>query len=86
MGWLLLSINKIASAQTTFQKLYGGTSSDYGYSVKLTSDGGYILCGQTASFGAGNGDVYLIKINASGDTLWSGTFGGMNSDEGHSLQ
>jgi hypothetical protein len=83
---IMIFISKITSAQTTFQKLYGGTSYDYGYSVDLTSDGGYILCGVTSSFGAGNGDVYLIKTDANGDTLWSKTFGGANSDEGHSVQ
>jgi hypothetical protein len=83
---ILLFFSKIASSQTTFQKLYGGTSIDYGYTVNLTSDGGYILSGVTSSFGAGNGDVYLIKTDANGDTLWSRTYGGTNADEGHSVQ
>jgi hypothetical protein len=82
----LVSISNIIHAQTTFQKLYGGTSYDYGYSVNLTSDGGYIFSGVTSSFGAGSGDVYLIKTDANGDTLWSRTFGGANADEGHSVQ
>ena len=63
-----------------------GTGSDYGYSVQQTSDGGYIVAGCTSSFGAGSGDVYLIKTNASGDTLWTRTYGGTGDDEGYSVQ
>ena len=38
------------------------------------------------SFGAGNEDVYLIKTNAQGDTLWTRTYGGTDDDEGCSVQ
>ena len=83
---IMICITKIASAQTTFQKLYGGITYNYGYDVNLTSDGGFIITGVSSSFGAGNDDVYLIKTNANGDTLWSRTFGGANSDDGHAVQ
>lgn len=79
---LCLSIN----AQITFQKTYGGISEDYGASVQQTIDGGYIIAGQTASSGAGNYDVYLIKTDANGDTLWENTYGGTNWDESFAVQ
>ena len=69
-----------------FIKTYGGTSDDYGYSVEQTADGGYIIAGQTTSFGAGNSDVYLIKTDASGNTTWTKTFGGAYSDVARSVQ
>ena len=75
-----------ASGDTLWTRTYGGTGYEYGYSVQQTSDGGYIVAGRTESFGNGLSDVYLIKTNASGDTLWTRTYGGANWDYGYSVQ
>jgi len=63
---------------------FGGSSWDGGYSVQQTSDGGYIIAGRTSSYGAGSGDVYLIKTDEEGNELWYQTFGGNNNDVGYS--
>jgi len=75
-----------ANGDTIWTKTYGGTNWDYGYSVQHTSDGGYIITGQTESFGAGWCDVYLIRLGANGDTLWTRTYGGIHYDAGSSVQ
>ena len=64
---------------------YGGHNNDYGYCVKQTNDGGFIIVGTTYSFGYGNGDVYLIKTDANGVMTWSRTYGGTNFDDGQSV-
>jgi len=75
-----------ALGDTLWTKTYGGASNDWGSSIRQTSDGGYIIAGYTSSYGAGDLDVYLIKTNASGDTLWTKTFGGTGPDYGESVQ
>ncbi len=65
---------------------YGGTDNDRGNSVQQTADGGYIITGWTFSFGAGSGDIYLIKTDSSGDTLWTRAYGGEGTDYGASVQ
>jgi hypothetical protein len=56
-----------------------------GNSLIQTSDGGYAIAGSTTSFGAGEADVYLVKLDASGNLQWTKTIGGQNVDMGMSL-
>ncbi len=74
-----------AVGDTIWTRTYGGSSYDYGYSVAQTSDGGYIVAGMTESFGAGSYDVYLVKTDAVGDTIWTRTYGGSDYDRGNSV-
>ncbi|MFZ8835339.1 MAG: hypothetical protein ACO2O5_14280, partial [Candidatus Caldipriscus sp.] len=71
---------------TYFAKTYGGTDDDGAYSVQQTSDGGYIVAGYTASFGAGSWDIFLIKTDANGNIQWAKTYGGTDEDRAHSVQ
>ena len=70
-----------------WEKNYGGTGVDEGNSVQQTTDGGYIVCGHTNSFGQTPGDIYIIKTNSQGDTLWTKTFRfGFGYTLGNSIQ
>jgi len=75
-----------SSGDALWTRSYGGSGDDYGFSVQQTSDGGYIIAGVTGSFGAGGYDVYLLKTDSSGDTLWTGTYGGNCYDYGRSVE
>jgi putative intracellular protease/amidase len=59
-----------------WSRSYGGPSWDVGTAICEAEDGGYIICGFTHSFGAGEEDVYLIKTDTNGNELWSKTYGG----------
>jgi len=66
--------------QITFQKTFGGDNSFT--HARQTTDGGYIIVGTAYYYGAGNDDVYLIKTDSLGDTLWTHTYGGTGEDIG----
>lgn len=81
-AWLF-KIDNVGQIQ--WNQTYGGPAMDYGSSVVLTPDGGYVICGYTESFGLGVRDVYLIKTDDSGNMLWNKTYGGYNSERGSSI-
>lgn len=66
-------------AQLKFQTAFGGPVSDFCWGTEITSDGNYILVGNTT--GSGPGGMHLIKTNSTGDTLWARTFGGAAGGE-----
>lgn len=67
---------------------YGGSQSDFLGNILPVSDGNYLLAGVTWSPPSGDfvrpsrgfSDIILMKISASGDTLWTGRYGGAGSD------
>lgn len=79
------SLNAQSAPDTLWTKTFGGTGSDRGECVCLAIDGGYIIAGSTRSFGAGSADVWLIKTDTNGDTLWTRTYGGTDTDRGFSV-
>jgi uncharacterized delta-60 repeat protein len=82
----ILLIKTDASGNIIWAKTYGGTLIDRAYSVQQTSDGGYIVAGETFSFGAGDNDFFLIKTDANGNIQWAKTYGGTNDDRAYSVQ
>lgn len=65
-----------------WSRKYGGAGDEYATCIQATPDGGYILAGSTNTYGAGGWDMYVIKTNVMGDTLWTRTYGGTLSEGG----
>ena len=63
---------------------YGGNGTDIIRSIVLT-DNGYLLAGNTNSYGNGNNDIFIIKVDQAGVQQWSQTYGGNGTDVGRSI-
>jgi uncharacterized delta-60 repeat protein len=70
----------------SWQKRYDGGDDDYATSIQQTSDGGYIVAGHTTSFGAGDSDSWVLKLNSSGTVAWQKRYAGANEDWAVSIQ
>ena len=77
-----------SSGRELWHQTFGGAGWDEGVSVQQTTDGGYVITGNTSLMGPGydDNDVYLIKTDSSGRELWHQTFGGATWDFGYSVQ
>ncbi len=75
----------IVSAHAEFcHETFGDTDSETSRDILKTTDG-IVFVGTTRSYGASNGDVYLVKTNHSLRKLWSRTFGGADVEGGASI-
>lgn len=86
--WLVKTDNK---GVMQWQKSYGGSGSDMAYSCQLTSDGGYIIVGNTYSTDGhvtnnhGKSDWWVIKTDSEGNIEWQKTYGGSEDEWAHSV-
>jgi hypothetical protein len=80
-----------SSGNLVWQKCLGGTDYDNAYSVIETSDGGYLVGGYTYSTDGnvtsnhGWSDMWVVKIDLSGNLVWQKSFGGTDDDTTRSL-
>lgn len=70
---------------------YGGSNNDDAFSVRQTTDGGFIAVGSATSYDGdvtglhGNGDMWVLRIDNGGSIRWQKCFGGSSIDDGHSI-
>jgi len=71
----ILILKLDSSGNIQWAKTYGGINDDVAYSISQTLDSGYIVAGRTESFGAGDDDVFILKLDSSGNIQWAKTYG-----------
>ena len=69
-----------AQANPEWRVILGGEGDDFAHAVALAADGGYVIAGETRTFGAGAKDGWLVKLDAQGSEVWSRTYGGAYND------
>ncbi|MCP4582120.1 MAG: T9SS type A sorting domain-containing protein [candidate division Zixibacteria bacterium] len=83
--WEVFILKLAQDGSISWFNTFGGSGTEEGHCIEQTSDGGYITCGLTTSFGAGSTDLYLIKTDELGEAVWTRTFGGELSDAAHAV-
>ena len=93
--FLIPIINAHVHAQTPiieWQKSLGGSNDEVAMTIKQTSDGGYIVAGNSSSNNYdvsgnhGSADYWVVKINDTGAIQWQKSLGGISSDQAYSIQ
>lgn len=75
-------VKKDADGKMVWRKILGGSSYDKAGEIISTGDGGYLVLGSTSSFGSGNYDVFLARLNKDGQILWQKSYGGFFNEYG----
>ena len=82
--WLLKTDSE---GDTLWTRFYGGAQNEWGNEVDQTLDGGYVITGVSYSYNViGIPDIYIVRTNSFGTTLWTTTYNGGDYDYGRSVQ
>src|SRR5713101_8433830 len=74
-GVIFVHAELVASSRiATWARTYGGFSLDVFYSVQQTSDGGFVVAGETGSFG--DDTTWVVRLDGFGNILWQNVYGG----------
>ena len=85
-GWDFYLVKADPAGNMVWNRTYGGNNKDDGCSVQQTSDRGYIIAGNTRSFGVFFENIWVIKTDKSGNMQWNNTYGWNGTDIGYSVQ
>lgn len=77
---LLFLSHSLSFSQTYGAWKFGGSDDDVANAVVQTSDLGFIVTGNTRSFGAGKSDIYVIKYDANLNVQWKRSIGGTEDE------
>lgn len=82
----LSTLFSVAQKDTAYIYTFGGENDEQGRDIELTSDSGFIMVGSTSSFGAGNSDIYLVKVDSNINYEWSAAIGHEFTEFGHAVK
>jgi uncharacterized delta-60 repeat protein len=76
-----------SNGSVVWSKTYGGAGYDDASSAQQTADGGYIVAGTSDSFtSGGNANLWVLKLDSTGDVTWQNDYGGTSDDYAYSIQ
>ncbi len=83
---IILLMLPLGVSANIWTKTYGGAGDDYANFIDTTHDGNYIIVGYTNSFGKGDYDIWVLKIDTAGDTIWTKTYGDTVDEYGYCIR
>jgi hypothetical protein len=81
----LLVVKYFADGTIDWQKTYGGAGNEEASFIRQTADGGYVVAGLTNSFGAGQNDIWILKLNPDSSVDWQKTYGDTGDESASSI-
>jgi hypothetical protein len=81
----MLVVRTDVGGSVLWQRSLGGGLNDIGRGVIVLNDGNIMVVGTSSSFGIGAADMFVAKLDASGNVLWSETYGGIGLEGGSAL-
>lgn len=82
---LVVSVSGSNAQDSLWSAAYGGYFNDNGYAATQLSNGDILLIGSTYSYGSGDHDVFLVRVDSAGTEIWSRTYGGTKADYGYDI-
>lgn len=79
-------VTSVLYSQVGWIKTFGGAGIDEGYEAQVTKDGGYILVGSKRTSDNSNSNLFLVKTDSCGDSLWTKSYGGNFYTSGSSVK
>ena len=76
----------VVSAQDTWMKTYGGIAAEHAEAMEKVPDGGYMVAGWTETYGAGNDDWMLMRLDEAGNMIWAKTYGGPERERAYAMK
>ncbi|HAN30511.1 MAG TPA: hypothetical protein DCQ06_02840, partial [Myxococcales bacterium] len=74
-----------STGDVIWSKRYGGLSDDEARAAAIAPAGGYVIAGMTRSYGAGDVDMWVVRVDEQGKELWNRTYGDDDSDEAYAV-
>ena len=84
-GWDVSLVKLDKKGNKQWYKTYGGDKDDYGYCISNTDDDGIVMVGSTVSFGMGQRDMYIFKLDKKGNKVIAKTLGELGYDQAHGV-
>jgi hypothetical protein len=85
-GYDILLVRVDSAGNEIWSRTIGDIHDDIAYDAATTADGGFIIAGKTWPVGGNGFDVYLVRTNGLGDTLWTRYYGGIFDDAAYGVQ